>query len=76
MYLDGDEVYRQAAYKVDAVDTTAAGDTFTGYFISQIISGKSPAEGLRLAAKASALAVTRPGALDSIPAMEEVLKEK
>ena len=76
MYLDGDEVYRQAAYKVDAVDTPAAGDTFTGYFISQIICGKSPAEGLRLAAKASAIAVTRPGALDSIPAMEEVLKEK
>jgi len=76
MYLDGDEVYRQAAYKVEAVDTTAAGDTFTGYFISQIICGKSPAEGLRLAAKASAIAVTRPGALDSIPAMEEVLQEK
>ena len=37
---------------------------------------KNPADGLRLAAKASAIAVTRLGALDSIPAMEEVLKEK
>lgn len=72
IYMDGDRILRQDAYKVKAVDTTAAGDTFTGYFISSVIKGASPSEGLRLAAKASAIAVTKPGALDSIPKLDEV----
>ena len=74
MYMDGEEIYYQEADKVKAVDTTAAGDTFTGYFISGIIKGLMPAETLRLAAKASAIAVTKPGAMDSIPALDEVEK--
>ena len=73
VYQFKDEVYRQSIYKVKAVDTTAAGDTFTGYFISSIISGMNVRDGLSLAAKASAISVTRPGATDSIPLREEVL---
>ena len=46
-------------FKVKAVDTTAAGDTFTGYFISSIIDGMPVKEGLEMAAKASAIAVSR-----------------
>ena len=66
-------VYRQGIYKVKAVDTTAAGDTFTGYFLSSLI-GKMPVpEGLDMAAKASAIAVSRPGATASIPLREEVM---
>ncbi len=65
---------RQGIYQVKAVDTTAAGDTFTGYFISSMIGGLPAGEGLSLAAKASAIAVTRHGAADSIPLKEEVLK--
>ena len=66
-------VYRQGIYKVKAVDTTAAGDTFTGYFLSSLI-GKMPVpEGLKLAAKASAIAVSRPGATASIPLRKEVM---
>lgn len=74
VYQDETGVYRQGIYKVKAVDTTAAGDTFTGYFISSILDGMPPAEGLSLAAKASAIAVSRPGATASIPVREEVLK--
>ncbi len=74
VYQDETGVYHQGIYKVKAVDTTAAGDTFTGYFISSILDGMPPAEGLSLAAKASAIAVSRPGATASIPVREEVLK--
>lgn len=74
VYQDETGIYHQGIYKVKAVDTTAAGDTFTGYFIYSVLNGMSPAEGLSLAAKASAIAVSRPGATASIPLREEVLK--
>ena len=72
MYFAEGKTYRQGIYKVKPVDTTAAGDTFTGFFISSIIKGFSPSESLAIAAKASAIAVTRHGALDSIPLLDEV----
>ncbi len=74
IYQYKEEQYRQGIYKVKAVDTTAAGDTFTGYFISSVIDGMSVPEGLDLAAKASAIAVSREGATASIPFREEVLR--
>jgi len=58
--------------KVQAVDTTAAGDTFSGYFLYGVLEGLSLAETLRLATAASALCVQRPGAADSIPTLAEV----
>ena len=64
--------------KVQAVDTTAAGDTFSGYFLSGVMQGLSLAETLRLATVASALCVQRPGAANSIPTraeVEQVIKE-
>ena len=73
VYQDETGIYRQGIFKVKAVDTTAAGDTFTGYFISSILDGTPVEEGLKLAAKASAIAVSRPGATDSIPLREEVM---
>ena len=75
MYQDDTGIYRQEIFKVKAVDTTAAGDTFTGYFIASIIEGLSVQEGLELAAKASAIAVSRPGATASIPLRSEVITE-
>ena len=59
---------------VRAADATAAGDTFTGYFLSSVIRGAGAGEALRLAAIASGLAVSRPGAGPSIPEMAEVLE--
>lgn len=62
----------QPAYKVDAVDTTAAGDTFTGYFIALRQQGKSIEESLQKANKASSITVSRKGASISIPKIAEV----
>ena len=58
--------------KVQTVDTTAAGDTFSGYFLFGVMEGLSLADSLRLATAASALCVQRPGAADSIPTRAEV----
>lgn len=65
--------FRQDAYSVSTVDTTAAGDTFTGYFIREYFNGNDVRNALQIAACASAIAVTKPGAADSIPFREEVL---
>ena len=62
----------QPAFEVKAVDTTAAGDTFTGFFLAGISSGISIPDALRRAAFASSIAVSRKGAADSIPTLEEV----
>ncbi len=73
IYYDGEKMLRQQAVKVKAVDTTAAGDTFTGFFLSGIFEGKDPAWALNFASNASAIAVTRHGAAPSVPTREEVL---
>jgi len=65
---------RQQVYKVQAVDTTAAGDTFTGFFFAAVADGVSPAEALKRASKASSISVTRAGAAASIPTLSEVLE--
>ena len=73
-YAEGDNVYYQPIFKVKAVDTTAAGDTFTGYFLAGLIEGMEIPEILKMSAKASSIAVTREGAVPSIPYKEEVMK--
>lgn len=73
-YADAKQQYFQAAFPVEAVDTTAAGDTFTGYFIAGLIEKLPVPDLLKRSAKASAIAVTRPGAINSIPLREEVEK--
>ena len=69
---EGLDTVRQQAFRADAVDTTAAGDTFTGYFICGLAEGRPLAECMRRASMASAIAVTRMGAAVSIPNKEEV----
>ena len=69
---DGLDTVRQQAFRADAVDTTAAGDTFTGFFIGGLAEGRPLAECMRRASMASAISVTRMGAAVSIPAKEEV----
>lgn len=64
--------FYQPAYRIKTVDTTAAGDTFCGYFIQTYSQGQKPEEALKRAAKASAIAVSRQGASPSIPLAEEV----
>ncbi len=72
VYRDADGMIRQGIYKVPVVDTTAAGDTFTGYFIGGLQRGETPRKALEHAAKAAAIAVSRAGAAPSVPTREEV----
>ena len=74
VFSDGAQKYFQDIFKVKAVDTTAAGDTFTGYFIAGLIEGMPIPEILRMSAKASSIAVSRPGAAPSVPSREEVME--
>ena len=69
-----DATFKMGACKVDAVDTTAAGDTFLGFFLACITGGKDAETALLTATRASAIAVTRPGAAQSVPTLEEVLR--
>lgn len=71
-YRGPEGTIRQKAFSVQAVDTTAAGDTFTGYFLATVLQSGDPAQALCTASKASALAVTRKGAFDSIPWHQDV----
>ena len=60
------------AYRVEAVDTTAAGDAFNGAFAVSLIRGKSPKESADYAAAVAAISVTRHGAQPSMPNKDEV----
>ncbi|MDR0494800.1 MAG: ribokinase [Treponema sp.] len=62
----------QAIIEIKVADTTAAGDTFTGYFFAGIMSGAPPADALKTATAAAALAVSQNGAAVSIPTMAQV----
>ncbi|MEA4932582.1 MAG: ribokinase [Lawsonibacter sp.] len=74
IYDDGIRRLCHSAYQVTAVDTTAAGDTFTGYFVACLANGIEPEACLMLASRAAAIAVSRPGAAPAIPTMDEVRK--
>jgi ribokinase len=60
------------AQRVAVVDTTGAGDTFIGFCLAGLIEGLAAPEACRLACRAAALCVTRPGAMDAIPRREEL----
>ena len=72
----GGERLRHGIYRVLVVDTTAAGDTFTGFFLGSLLRQLPVAEALRVASVASSLAVSRKGASSSIPTWEEVQQAK
>ncbi|NLL73912.1 MAG: ribokinase [Clostridiales bacterium] len=72
IYQYKDEIIKQDAIKVKVVDTTAAGDTFTGYFLAGIIENRPVEEILKESAKAAAIAVSRKGAAVSIPYKNEL----
>ena len=64
----------QEAFRVNAVDTTAAGDTFTGYVITELLGGSDVGTAMRMASAASAICVTENGAAVSIPCRDKVLR--
>ncbi len=76
VFLNSEEngLYTIPAHKVEVVDTTAAGDSFTAGFAAKLMEGKSPKEAAEFANAVSAIVVTRPGAQASIPSLQEVEK--
>lgn len=74
VYADKCEYIYEPAKKVEVVDTVGAGDTFTGYFIYGVESGKTVKESLQMAATASSIVIGRHGAGNSIPTLNEVEK--
>jgi sugar/nucleoside kinase (ribokinase family) len=72
MLLDGDRLHHVPVFEVDAVDTTGAGDIFRGGFIFALLRGQGPADVLRFAVAAAGLGCMKEGAIDSVPALEDV----
>lgn len=72
LYREAGRTLRRDAYRVPVVDTTAAGDTFCGYFIAGLAEGLEIGENLRRATAAGALAIGRKGASNSIPSRRQV----
>lgn len=73
IYRDNVQEYKQGIYKVKVEDTTAAVDTFLGYFLSMISQKPDVKLALIVASKAASLAVSRKGSSISIPVLAEVL---
>ena len=67
------EIYTPA-YKVNAVDTTAAGDAFCGALATALAKNNSISDSLKFASAAGALATTKAGAVPSIPSQTEINK--
>ena len=72
LYRHGGEEIMVPARVVKAVDTTSAGDTFTGYFMAAKLRGMDAESAMKCAVYASSITVSRPGAAVSIPTAEEV----
>ena len=72
LYANSDGTRTMRAYPVQAVDETAAGDSFIGYLMAALLAGDEIASALRKASAAGALAVTKAGAASSIPTPPEV----
>lgn len=70
--LDGDRLYEESGFPVEAVDTTGAGDVFRGAFVFALLRGDDPAAILRFANAAAAISCTREGAIGGIPTLEEI----
>ncbi|GFI61737.1 bifunctional ribokinase/ribose-5-phosphate isomerase A [Clostridiales bacterium] len=65
-------LHKIGCHKVNVVDTTAAGDTFTGYFLYGILNGSSIGNALQIATIASSICVQRNGAANSVPLKAEI----
>lgn len=72
LYVSSDGVKTFEAYSVKAIDTTAAGDSFTGAIAYALDTGLGLEEGIRLAMKVGALTVQKKGAQSSLPTLKDV----
>ncbi len=76
LYADREARIRQAAFPTKAVDTTACGDTFTGFLLASVAAGKPIAQAMHLASLAASITASRMGASVSIPTLDEVLQKQ
>ena len=72
--LDGDRLYQEPAFVIDAVDTTGAGDVFRGALIVAMLRGDGAQEMLRFANAAAGVSCTRLGAINGVPTREEATR--
>ena len=72
IYVNDKDSLKFGTFKVDPVDSTAAGDTFTSAFTFKYVQGDSIEDAIKFASAASAIAITRKGAIRSIPTLDEV----
>ena len=75
MFAHKNEIIKMPAEKVNVVDTTAAGDTFIGYFISEYVRKSDIERCLKIATRASSICVSRRGSAESIPTCNEVYSD-
>ncbi|WP_434794558.1 Ribokinase [Terrisporobacter petrolearius] len=73
LYIDKDNVKFKESYKVDAIDTTAAGDSYTGALSVALSQDKDIQEAMDFASKVGALCVMKEGAQTSLPTIQDVL---
>lgn len=76
LYKDEEQSLSIPAEVVDVVDTTAAGDTFIGYFVQQLVVGESVKEALIMANRAAAVTVQTLGASESIPYISQLIDDE
>lgn len=72
VYIHGERIYRQKAYRAPVVDTTGAGDTFIGFFVASIVKGKTIKISMDIASRASSMAISKKGAAPSIPYIADI----
>ena len=72
LYINEEKSFFKKAYKVDAIDTTAAGDSFTGALAVALSNNKTMEEAMDFASKVGALSVMKEGAQSSLPTLKDV----
>lgn len=72
LYINEEISFFKSAYKVEAVDTTAAGDSFTGALAVALSNNKTMEEAMDFASKVGALSVMKEGAQSSLPTLKDV----
>lgn len=72
LYINNERSFFKPAYKVEAVDTTAAGDSFTGALAVALSNNKTMEEAMDFASKVGALSVMKEGAQSSLPTLKDI----
>ena len=72
VFKNREKFIAQPIFETKAVDTTAAGDTFLGYFLASVTKGESVERSMAVASKAASVAVSVKGAASSIPFLRDV----